>query len=361
MAGKTILAPAIFLIAVNGLLSLPPQHRMRRQLAPPASIHKCTARQRETFDGRPWDDTTGGTAAQAVRRRDDDITVNVDVDKLPTFAIFTAEGERGWRREDVIGGSDAAACRVRLLAAIALVPRPAAVRERHSERSVENAALDDGVEVEGNPPENQSAMETTTIANEDVSKEDSIMNVSSRQELVSIMKSLRGEHEPFVVMYHAPWCRTCAYLTPMFLRLARQRRFEGANRTRFAPIFCRVDVSKWGAPYTSERISSTSPTSRQTLLKGPKSDRERGVTQREAVEPGGDDHVELLHEDSTAMENCTVCGKSGFVPCGTCKGKGAVARSSPDGKHSLAVTCPACVGYKRLRCPSCGGKCYMCD
>ena len=139
------------------------------------------------------------------------------------------------------------------------------------------------------------------------------------------------------------------------------------------PMFCRADVShpSWGRNVRSGATGAASGGSaaEMTAAAGKGGGGYSGVSGIDGGDvPGGtpattigETQDEFLHTGSPAMENCDVCTKSGFVPCGECEGKGVVARSSPDGQHTVAVTCPVCVGYKRLRCPACGGKCYMCD
>lgn len=349
MGRNVVLAFAMFPIATNGLLFSPTLKRMRWQ-------NNLFASQHQPFDWRPGDETTTGEASPSAPQQNDDVTVNVDVDRTPMFVVFTAGDERyhSWQREDIIGGTNADACRARLLAAITLVSKRAGARKGGNDDGLENTECDAGVEVDGSPRGNVSSRMFTSSASEAADVDNTIVDIPSRAELRQIVSSLRQGHGPVVVMYHAPWCRKCAYLTPIFRGLARRRTFNRADGTTVVPTFYRVDVSKWGIPYTNKL---TSPALRIEHSK----DRKHGSASRLTLKSVKEDEVGLLHEGSKSMENCETCGNSGFVPCGTCESKGVVIRSSPDGKHTLVITCPTCVGYKRLRCPSCGGKCYMCD
>lgn len=361
MGRNIALAFAMFLIATNGLLPSPSLQLMRWQVTLPASNH-LFASQHQPFDRRLGDDTTTGEPSPSAPQQNDDVTVNVDVARIPMFVVFSAGDERhSLQREDIIGGSNAVACRARLLAAIALVSQRAGGRKGRNEDGLENTKCDAGMEVDGSPRGNTSNKMSTSSGSEAADVDESIVDIPSRAELRRIVSSLRQGHDPVVVMYHAPWCRKCAYLTSMFRGLARRREFERADGTTVIPTFYRVDVSKWGVPYTSELTSSAGSALRIERSKERKLDRKHGSASRGMLKSVEKDEVGVLHEGSKAMENCEMCGNSGFVPCGTCESKGAVIRSSPDGKHTLAITCPTCVGYKRLRCPSCGGKCYMCD
>lgn len=343
MRRNVVLAFAMFPIATNGLLSLPTLQRMQWQ-------NHLFASQHQPFDRRPGDDTTTEEAGPSAQQQNDDVTVNVDVDRTPMFVVFTAGDERhhSWQREDIIGGSNAEACRARLLVAIASAPQRAGGRKGHNDDGLENIECDAGVEVDGSPCGNISSRMFAGSSSEATDVDESILDIPSRAELRRIVSSLRQGHDPVVVMYHAPWCRKCSYLTPIFRGLAQRRTFKRADGTTVVPTFYRVDVSKWGIPYTSKM---TSPALRIETSK----DRKHGSASVKEYEVGE------LHEGSKSMEDCETCENSGFVPCGNCESKGVVIRSSPDGKHTLVITCPTCVGYKRLRCPSCGGKCYMCD
>lgn len=342
-----------------------------------------------SFDAGAWKDITvrfdepGSTSSEVTKSpRDGDKLelIDVDVEKLPTFVFFyRGDGDGGRRqarvtRTDVVGGSDAGACRAQLEARLAfmsgtktspLVPRKLATADWKTNSNSDGHDANGEVNSDGN-----------TDDNADISLNTNIEDIDSRDKLRGLVSARhrRAEQGPVVVMYHAPWCRKCSYLTPMFRRLAQRYSVDNAVKIDAAgsrigidgPTFCRVDVSTWGGRYAS----TASGGDRTTRDGGKENAVAKPRIPEAALEHGGDaglektgaDEVdEVLHAGSPAMENCLVCGKSGFVPCGECAGKGAVVRESPDGKHRMAVTCPACVGYKRLRCPACGGKCYMCD
>lgn len=341
------------------------------------------------FDAGAWKDMAvsfdepGSTSSEVTKRSrgDDELElIDVDVEKLPTFVFFHhTDGDGGRQqarvtRTDVVGGSDAGACRARLEARLALlsgtkastlVPRKLATADGKTNSNGHGRDSNGEGNADGNADDNA-----------DISLKTNMMDIDSRDTLRDLVSARhrRAEQSPVVVMYHAPWCRKCSYLAPMFRRLAQRYSVENALKIETAgrrigtdgPTFCRVDVSTWGGRYAS------------TASGGDKKTRDGGKENAVALpsipeaalkygsdagleETGPDEVAGVLHAGSSAMENCLVCGKSGFVPCGECAGKGAVVRESSDGKHRMAVTCPACVGYKRLRCPVCGGKCYMCD
>ena len=323
----------------------------------------------------------------------------MDVGKLPTFVFFFGAGDgRPWR-EDVVGGGNARTCEAQLQNIMASVPPlegagagggqsgagvvrqgGLATVDRRDGEAGSYAGSDRG----GGSGSISSAYDRTTT---------NIMEIRSKDDLLRLLAARRKGQGPVVVMYHAPWCRKCAYLTPVFRRLAAARMpaaGEGQVSARGGdagdsasasptdgPVFGRVDVShpSWGRHVVSDGADAVSGGTAAAAAAAAAAAGEgySGVGETSGgaaapITPGGtpaatvgETENEFLHTGSPAMENCDVCMRSGFVPCGECEGRGAVARSSPDGKHTVAVTCPVCVGYKRLRCPSCGGKCYMCD
>lgn len=382
MTSYALLGATLSLTAVGALLSAQPS---RRPTPAPMRItsrvqrHSATSRSRlknnvnssgGMFDANVWENIT---TPNFVDKRPTPVQegvahVDVDVDQLPTF-VFFADGGR--RREYVVGGSNARACWAKLeakLLSFSLLHRndflPTGDETVAAPGIVSDASLDDNVGISlGDRRENSAS--------------NSILEVKSREELLHIVTDSAGtiEQRPVVVMYHAPWCRKCAYLAPVFRRLATKHVAassaaegdgDGGVAWSRGALFCRVDVSAWGdKAYRSvadSRAGVASLVTRDTLtIEGGANNsahvREDGNhVQTEEVER----RISLLHEGSPSMEECTVCEGSGFVSCGECEGVGAVERSSSDGKHKLAVTCPACVGYKRLRCPACGGQCYMC-
>lgn len=320
--------------------------------------------------------------------------LNVDVRSIPSFAFFAGVGGR--QREDVMGASDIAYCRTRLQTKLASLWG----RTSESVRSMHEVGDDTKqkgslvADILDKFDQRKGTIEMQVDRNVSMSSQTPcVVDVSSRDELLRIVKARREGQGPVVVMYHATHCRKCAYLTPMFRRLAERavketKAPDGADRgddgestgtTRTNnPVFCRVDVSAWGARTSSDRARDSDEVTvagrgsdgviaastmnkpqqpRAIFAEGHGDGAVLGDVNRK--EGGGD--VQEMHEGSADVMDCDVCKRSGFVLCGECEGKGAVARSSPDGKHTLAVTCPACVGYKKLRCPTCGGKCYMCD
>lgn len=321
--------------------------------------------------------------------------IDVDVVKLPTFVFFGGAGDGRHWREDVVGGGDARACAAKLQEKMTFFsslggtwtpddnssPLPSGAGEGGREGgadivggggiprgdcrdNVADSSIDNG---RSSGIGGASIDVSSSGANGNNSN---IVEISSRDDLLRILGTRRKGQGPVVVMYHAPWCRKCAYLTPMFRRFAAARMagaaetqatasgdavYGGSSMASTEPIFCRADVShpSWGRRHVVNGAAAAAASEGTATL--PAAAPADAAIAEEEVE------TELLHAGSPGLENCDVCGRSGFVPCGECEGKGAVARSSPDGKHTMAVTCPACVGYKRLRCPSCGGKCYMCD
>lgn len=429
MAGNNVVrtvGSVMFLAAITGLLSppsppqLPPPPTPRRGRAAALPRHRISATVNfpgGSFDPDAWRGvaagSTGGASSQpaspeassggaSVDGRGEE-SVDLDVEKLPTFAFFVGNGGR--LREDVVGESNARSCGATLQNKLGSLWGAAAGKppsQWSQAGSPTTAGKEDvvggdggggGGGVGGSPAgNNRDAADFGGIA-AGLNADDNIIELISREDLRRIVSVRREEQGPVVVMYHASWCRKCAYLTPVFRRLARGAALEVAggdhedgggdsdsdssSTSSGGPVFCRVDVSTWGKRATRVATDGGRSAANGEGQHGAvtSSAAEIGQTRTlengggggrggEAVVSGGDGGAvttELLHSGSPAMENCDVCGSSGFVACGECEGRGAVARSSSDGKHTLAVTCPACVGYKRLRCPSCGGKCYMCD
>lgn len=360
-------------------------------------------------------------------------SINVDVEKLPTFVFFVRDNGR-LRREEVIGGRDARTCvaelRERLASMSSSSPGSAwansgSLDDNYSPLRPSGAGeagagvartSSDGAAVVGGIAEGRDRLDDVADtgmgsgsggmdANVDgTGSPTNIVEISDKRDLLRVLDAQGEGQGPVVVMYHAPWCRKCAYLAPVFRRFAAAQatsesvtEADGSSSDRVS-LFCRVDVShpSWGrrravrgvsaAPSTvaaegtaataaaaATAVAGRAQNTASTALGASSQARGLGVddlaaglmaadaTAAAAEAEGTIAETELLHAGSQAMENCDVCGGTGFVPCGECEGRGAVSRSSPDGKHTMAVTCPSCVGYKRLRCPSCGGKCYMCD
>lgn len=403
MVGNAVLGPPAFLVAVSGLLvPRPPQPQPQppRRHVPPVVRNAALRGSNGSdgyggFDAGAWKDIASPSPAAATaaptatasskpavsqsssenssavlhqhpgddeqeRERGAEV-IDVDVEKLPTFAFFGRTGDGRHWREDVVGGGNARACAAELQNKMdrysslggtwtpddssTSLPSGGGGGGRGAD-VVGGGGIPSGDRVE-NAADTGVGRARSGGAGTANANNSNIVEVFSKNDLLRILGTRKKGQGPVVVMYHAPWCRKCAYLTPVFRRLAAARMAgaeeilataDGANcgcsnTASPEPVFCRADVSNpsWGRERPSTAFAE------------------------EEVD------TELLHSGSPGLENCDVCGGSGFVPCGECEGKGAVARSSPDGKHTLAVTCPACVGYKRLRCPSCGGKCYMCD
>lgn len=325
------------------------------------------------------------SASSCSRFEAEEEEINVHVDKLPTFAFF---GDGGRRREDVVGGSDTSACRVRLDAKLMsfsshppstynLMPGAPQALQGSTNRGDNSSGLNDGDGVDSiNSPMVDDMRDTNNYNKNTVNH--NIVDVHTRDELLRIVRTRLVEQGPVVVMYHAPWCRKCSYLAPVFRQLAARNQVapvdtrdgesgggdDGAMLGKEV-LFCRVDVSAWGGGAFNTRGSSGVEVRNDAAVKsrvaGTRTKRRSDGSVEDGVDGSEEDGDWLLHEGSSAVERCEVCGGSGFVSCGECEGKGAVGRSSPDGKHQMVVTCPACVGYKRLRCQACGGKCYMCD
>lgn len=351
----------------------------------------------------------GGGRKDPVPLGEGSVHVDIDVHRLPTFVFFSDGGQR---REDIIGGSNARACLAKLEKTLLSFCSPHTVGAKTAVRPTPEAA--DSVR---SPDAGNNGIFMASDSNVDhytgipsvgdrredhyVSNNSNVPSVASRDELLRIVTSgttggtttiADQDSTVVVVMYHAPWCRKCAYLAPMFRRLAAKyagavpapaasfatKGSEDVSLWTKRPFFCRVDVSALGGrgydhPRTiDDRGSERPPVAAFQGNTGSgasrKSDRtatatrvnEGKVSNDTLLREESEDNSKVLHEGSTLMSECEVCGGTGFVPCGECEGKGVVERFSPDGKHKLAVTCPACVGYKRLRCPACGGQCYMC-
>lgn len=410
---------ATFLVAVAGLLapSLPlPRHPPRRG-APPVR-NAADGNEYGSFNAGAWESisssspspspassssssaSTGSTHECTARDANEgegvEQVIDVDVGKLPTFVFFIGAGEGKPWREDVVGGGNARACEAKLqqvMASVSSLQGAGAGDGQRETGDVRGGALAmsdcrDGVADTYNGSDRGAG--SGDISSASNRSTNSILEIRSRDDLLRILAARKKGQGPVVVMYHAPWCRKCAYLTPVFRRLAAPRMpatgegqaaargggvGDGASATPTdGPIFCRADVShpSWGRSVVSGATAAASEGTAAAAtiaaaggyggVAGSGGDAATPMTYGGTpAATGSETENGLLHTGSPAMENCDVCMKSGFVPCGECEGKGAVTRSSPDGKHTVAVTCPVCVGYKRLRCPSCGGKCYMCD
>ena len=432
----------MFLAAVAGFLSppLPPTYpppplprRGRAAVNPRHGISANLDFLSGSFDANAWREvagraTDGNVSSQpapeepepssdaSVDRPGKEEAVDLDVGKLPTFAFFA--GDAGRLRQDVVGGGNSKSCGATLQSMLGALwggaGRIPSQRPQAGPAVKEDVVGGDGggdggggggdgggvAEIlKGNL--RNAADSSGGIAVDLIANENNIIEISSRDELRRIVSARREEQGPIVVMYHSSWCRKCAYLTPVFRRLAQAATVHevaggdtdggggsnsGSSALSDGPVFVRVDVSRWGRRAAvsvaadggggaAEGEGNNGTVTEAEIGQARTREIGTGVGGDEALIPSsdgdGDDSwlsstdgasaTELMHEGSPALENCDVCGSSGFVPCGECEGRGAVARSSPDGKHTLAVTCPACVGYKRLRCPSCGGKCYMCE
>ncbi|CAN0574999.1 unnamed protein product, partial [Ectocarpus sp. 12 AP-2014] len=213
--------------------------------------------------------------------------INVDVEKLPTFVFFVRDSGRH-RREEVIGGRDARTCAAELRKRLASLSLPGS-SWTNSGSLVENDSplrpsgageagvgggvartSSDGATVVGGAAEGPDRLDDETDtgmgrgsggmgANADgTANPTTIVEISDKRDLLRVL-GVRGEGQgPVVVMYHAPWCRKCAYLTPVFRRLAAAqatsvgvREADGSSSDMGSsdrPLFCRVDVShpSWG-------------------------------------------------------------------------------------------------------------------
>lgn len=424
MAGNIVLGSATFLVAVTGLLvPAPPQPPRRR--APSARNSADGGNGYGSFETSAWKHVDpspqAGTEAaasigDALRRhtRDngedrgeaEEEAIDVDVDKLPTFVIFGRADDGRYWREDVVGGGNARTCEAKLkrkLTSLQSLPASGDDALPQPSASGDGGA---GAGIGGEGESTDGDRRGIAAGNRDSERDggsDKVTNsfeeMTSKDDLLRLLGGRRKGQDPVVVMYHAPWCRKCAYLTPVFRRLAAAQMPAAAEgRTAVAggdidgadsvsatspadgTIFCRADVShpSWARKAVSSAAAEETAAAAATAVATAEAEESggaagvgvgtlAGTTAAPDAAPARavramETETELsLHTGSPAVENCDVCCKTGFVPCGECEGRGAVARSSPDGKHTVAVTCPVCVGYKRLRCPACGGKCYMCD
>eukprot|EP00752_Nemacystus_decipiens_P016483 g14734.t1 len=420
--GGFVVGSATFLVVVTGLLApfpLPPHAPRRRG---PTARSAADGKGYGSFDASAWEDiasvspsssrSSAGTArassAGKTQTTPDDANesgeggqeaIDVDVGKLPTFVFFSGAGDGRPCREDVVGGGNARTCEVKLQETLASVaPLESAVAKGGQKEGgvVRRAGLaTDGPR--GGVADTYAGSDrgggSGGISSASAVNTNNIVEIRSKGDLLRLLAARRKGQGPVVVMYHAPWCRKCAYLTPVFRRLAAARMpaaggwqaaaaasGDAGDRTSVTstdgPIFCRADVShpSWGRSVgggaTKGVFGGTAAAVTATPGGGGGFSGMNGIgggdaspmtPDRTPADTVDEMESEVLHTGSPAMENCDVCMKSGFVPCGECEGRGAVTRSSPDGKHTVAVTCPVCVGYKRLRCPACGGKCYMCD
>lgn len=308
--------------------------------------------------------------------------LSVDIDRVPLFVFFTRRGEQ---REEFVGMNSASACRKKLRDVLHEITgrtrESLSTTGEHSRQSGDAASI-------GGPTSIQSSMEvragvhdphnaTGTPISDPNARAGGILDVESRSELSRLVMSRGVEDGPVVVMYHAPWCRKCSYLSRSFRVVAQEweDRVGVGGALADRALFCRVDVSSWNSSKDEGEpsVRNAEATSRGARVKMAEAatvepagaDRALGSEGSPEKRPGAAQGVYgtdvSLHRGSGAMERCQVCGGSGFLPCWECQGKGAVSRSSPDGKYQLAVICPTCVGYKKLRCDACGGKCYMCD
>lgn len=374
------------LTAVGALLSVQPP---RRPILAPTQIRNVTPSSRlktnangGRFDAGAWENmpTSNMVDKHLKPAVEDGAHVDLDIDQLPTF-VFFADGGR--RREDVVGGSIARACRAKLEAKLLSFSvlhgndsLPVGEGTAATPRATDTAGAGNGIPSDTNI-DKVGISAGVRLENYAI---DNILEVPSREELFDIVTSSgrTAEQGPVVVMYHAPWCRKCAYLAPVFRHLATKQvtscslaegSGDGENSWSRKAIFCRVDVSAWGGKAyrrtAAGRVGAASLVTRDIADTranegGARKSAHVGEARNDIQAEEEKRRVSLLHEGSPSMEKCEVCEGSGFVSCGECEGKGAVERCSSDGQHKLAVTCPACVGYKRLRCPACGGQCYMC-
>lgn len=411
MVRNAVLGSPAFFVAVTGLLAqLPPTPYPPRRRAPSIVTNLAAGggnggNRYGGFDASAWKDiafsipeaaaaappmssklaSSNESIAVLQQPRDDTQerergaeAIDVDVEKLPTFVFFGRGSDGQHWREDVVGGGNARVCAAKLQEKMnafssrggTLNPddSPSLLRSGREGKGgggvadiVDGRALRstclgknvaEAVVRSGKSSSSDGAYVDVSTSGANVSN-CNVVEVSSKDHLLHILRTQQKGQGPVVVMYHAPWCRKCTYLTPLFRRLADARMpvTDGTPAAAGGDAFCGGSI-----PASSE------PTFYRADVSNPSWERRSpaaAFVEEKDEEEGAE--TEMSHSGSPDLESCDVCGRSGFVPCGECEGKGAVARSSPDGKHTLAVTCPACVGYKRQRCPSCGGKCYMCD
>ncbi|CAN0572443.1 unnamed protein product, partial [Ectocarpus sp. 12 AP-2014] len=243
--------------------------------APPTSLHPSAVQ------------LSSNDALDGEREGGREEPINVDVEKLPTFVFFVRDNGRH-RREEVIGGRDARTCAAELRKRLASISipgsswtnsvslvdndsplRPSGAGEGGVGGGVARTSSD-GAAVVGGAAEGPHRLDDETDtgmgrgsggmgANVDgTGNPTSIVEMSDKRDLLRVLGA-RGEGQgPVVVMYHAPWCRKCAYLTPVFRRLAAAqatsvgvREADGSSSDMGSserPLFCRVDVShpSWG-------------------------------------------------------------------------------------------------------------------
>lgn len=409
MSSYAMLQTSFSLAAVSALLSATPPPPSKRHAPASTNMKRCSAATHSRlvsatnlaahgrsagglFDASAWEGMASlnfdgddlEASGSAKHLTDPTAVLDVDVQQLPTFVFFA---DYGRRREDLVGSGDVRSCRVKLGAKLLSFVADAAPGMAGSAGKInpDCCPADESRYDNAGGRRSSGYPGVKNVCSSDSSAEvgannHEILEVLSREDLVRIVRGNAGtaKHGPVIVMYHAKWCRKCAYLTPAFRHLAAS--FAAASRGGDDDVwpedalFCRVDVSAWGGrPFrpTADR-GRKSGFSVETGLEndavaafrvtrdtaaGNSGAGSGGETQADGVGKGFDS---VSHEGSESMQGCGVCGGSGFVSCGECEGTGAVERSSADGEHKMAVLCPACVGYKKLRCPACGGKCYMC-
>lgn len=243
--------------------------------------------------------------------------VDIDVEKLPTFVFFGTGADGKVGREDVVGGGDARSCAVELQEKFASLWPPGAASPR-SRSSGDDSRLepsvtggreagvaggsDGGAGLVGGGGKTggggrddagrTSGSGTNGIADE-IRNNDNFVEISSRGDLLRVIDGQK-QQGLVVVMYHARWCRKCAYLTPVFRRLAASGlESSSADEGRTAAcvneavgsgsssssssgisrgglLFCRVDVSdaSWGKirVTSSAAAPADSPAARAAVM-----------------------------------------------------------------------------------------------
>ncbi|CAM9144965.1 unnamed protein product [Hapterophycus canaliculatus] len=174
--------------------------------------------------------------------------VDLDVEKLPTFVFFGRGADGKLWREDVVGGGDARSCAAELQEKFASLWPPGAASSRPSPtrddsclapsgagggRAGGTGGKDGGDGLFGSGGANGDAGGRdagNTGAGSGVGSEtdgitagirnNNFAEISSREDLLRVIGGEKKRRGLVVVMYHARWCRKCAYLTPVFRRLA---------------------------------------------------------------------------------------------------------------------------------------------